>query len=204
MQYDFSQQRLLEKKHFRFMEDGLFIHTSNAGKVHEYEIKYELIGTKIIYWKNGMSIYLLVAAFFTAISILFCFDTGEPKIELSMRLFIAALVPLFISIYFITYKRARYITNSVNSNPIEILSNRPSVDAVDNFIKEVLYRRRTFLLQRFGQLNKNISYEPQYYSLNWLLDNDVINQDEYEKKIDELNTLYPSTPAIKGFSIQGN
>jgi hypothetical protein len=34
------------------MEDGLFIHTSTVGKIHEYEIKYEHMGTKIIYWKT--------------------------------------------------------------------------------------------------------------------------------------------------------
>lgn len=201
MQYDFSQQRLLDKRHFRFMEDGLFIHSSSAGKVHEYEIKYENIGSKIIYWKNGLNIYLLVAAFLTVASILLCFDTTEPKVELSARLFLIPIILLCISLYFITYKKARYITNPGNSNPIELFSNKPNIEAVDNFIHEILSKRRTFLLQRYGQLNKNLSYEPQYYSLTWLLENEVINEEEYDQKLQELNSLYPSTPTIKGFTI---
>ena len=202
MQYDFSQQRLLEKRHFRFMEDGLFIHSSNAGMTHEYEIKYENIGTKIIYWKNGLNIYLLVAAFLTAASVIFCFDITEPEVEPSMRLFLVVLILLCISLYFITYKKARYITTPNNSNPIELFSNKPSIEAVDDFIDEILSRRKTFLLQRFGQLNKNLSYEPQYYSLTWLLDNKVINEEEYDQKLQELNSLYPSTLTIKGFAIE--
>ncbi|NQX42979.1 hypothetical protein SAMN05421820_11425 [Pedobacter steynii] len=202
MQYDFSQQRLLDKRHFRFMEDGLLIHSSSAGKVHEYEIKYENIGTKIIYWKNGLNAYLLVAAFFTVVSIIFYFDTTEPKIEPSMQLFLLALIPSSILLYFITYKKARYITNSANLNPIELFSDKPNIEAVDHFIDEILSRRRIFLLQRFGQMNKNLSYEPQYYSLTWLLDNEVINKEEYDQKLQELNSLYPSTPTIKGFAIE--
>lgn len=107
-----------------------------------------------------------------------------------------------ISLYFITYKRARYITNPGNSNPIELFSNKPDVAAVDNFIEEILSRRKIFLLQRFGQLNKNLSYEPQYYNLSWLLDNYVINKEEYDQKLQELNAMYPATPTIKGFTIE--
>jgi hypothetical protein len=146
----------------------------------------------------------LVAAFFTAVSILFCFDVTEPEIELSMRLFLLTLIPLCISLYIITYKKARYITNPNNSNPIELFSDKPNIEAVDNFIDEILSRRRAFLLQRFGQLNKNLGYEHQYYSLNWLLDNHVINGEGYDQKLQELNALFPSTPTIKGFAIEKN
>lgn len=202
MQYDFSQQKLLEKRHFRFMEDGLFIHSSTAGKTHEYEIKYENIGTKIIYWKNGLSIYLFIAGFLTIASILLCFDTTEPKVEPSARLLLIPVILFCISLYFITYKKARYITNPDNSNPIELFSNKPNIEAVDHFISEILSRRKAFLLQRFGQLNKNLSYEPQYYSLTWLLDNEVINKEEYDQKLQELNSLYPSALIIKGFAFE--
>lgn len=204
MQYDFSQQRLFEKKQFRFIEDGISIRLSNLGKTYEYELKYENIGTKITYWRNGMNIFLFVAAFFTIVSIAFYIDTGDEKVDPAMQLFILALIPLLISLYFITFKTARYLTSPGNPNPIEIFSNRPNSTAVDNFISEVLSRRRNFLLQRHGQLNKNLSYEPQYYSLTWLLDNDVITSKEYDQKLIELNALYPSNPTIKGFAIESN
>jgi len=204
MQYDFSQQRLFEKKQFRFIEDGISIRLSNPGKTHEYELKYESIGTRITYWRNGMNVFLYVAAFFTILSIAFYLDTSGEKVDPGMQLFILALIPIFISLYFATFKTARYLTSAGNQNPIEIFSNRPNSAAVDNFINEVLSRRRNFLLQRHGQLNRNLSYEPQYYSLTWLLDNDVINREEYDQKLIELNALYPTNPTIKGFAIENN
>lgn len=204
MQYDFSQQRLFEKKQFRFLEDGISIRLSNAGKIHEYELKYETIGTKITYWRNGMKVFLFVAAFLTIVSIAFYFDTSDEKVEFGMQLFILALIPLCISLYFITFKTARYLTSPGNPNPIEIFSNRPNSTAVDNFITELLSRRRNFLLQRHGQLNKNLGYEPQYHTLTWLLDNDVINRKEYDQKLIDLDALYLSNRTIKGFSIENN
>lgn len=201
MQYDFSQQKLFEKRRFRFKDDGLFIHSSTMGKTHEYEVKYENIGTKIITWKNGLSIYLLVAAFLTVVSVILHFDTSPPPVDLSMQIFIAVIVVVCVTLYFITYKKARYITNANNTHPIEIFSTIPNTEAVDNFIQEILSRRRAFLLERFGKLNRNLSYEPQYYNLIWLLDNAVIDQKEYDQKLAELNQMYPSTPVVKGFTI---
>jgi len=133
MQYDFSQQRLFEKKQFRFIEDGITIRLSNAGKIHEYQLKYENIGTKIIYWRNGMNIFLFVAAFFAILSIAFYFDTSDDKVDPGMQLIILALIPLLISLYFITFKTARYLTSAGNPNPIEIFSNQPNSTAVIDF-----------------------------------------------------------------------
>jgi hypothetical protein len=204
MQYDFSQQTLLEKKQFRFLEDGISIRLSNAGKTHEYALKYENIGAKITYWRNGTNIFLFVAAFFTIVSIAFYFDTSDEKVDPIMQLFILLLIPIFISLYFITFKTACYLTSAGNPNPIEIFSNKPNTTAVDTFINELLSRRRDFLLQRHGQLNKNLGYEPQYHTLTWLLDNDVINRKEYDQKLMELDALYSSNRTIKGFSIENN
>lgn len=204
MSYDFSQRRLFDKKNFRFTNDGLCIRSSNAGKVHEYEIKYENIGTKIIFWKNGLTIYLLIAAFLIGICTLFYFDTSGPGMEPGMKLFISVLIAICIALYFITYKKARYLTDANNSNPIELFTDKPDTEAVDHFIKEILSRRKAYLLERFGQLNKNISYEPQYNNLNWLLYIDAISKAEYDQMLMELNALYPSTPVVKGFSINND
>ncbi|SMD08670.1 hypothetical protein [Pedobacter nyackensis] len=205
MQYDFSQHTLLEKKQFRFIEDGLSIRQSSIGKIHEYELKYENVGTKITHWKNGQKIFLVVAAFLTFVSFVLYFDRQNGgQVDPFMQLFILILISLLVFLYFFTFKTACYLTSAGNPNPIEFFSNKPDKETVDKFIDEILSRRRQFLLQRHGQLNKNLSYEPQYYNLIWLLDNNVINQVEYEKKLKELNTLFTSTPTIKGFSIKND
>ena len=201
MQFDFSQKRLLEKKQFRFIEDGVFIRLTFAGKVHEYELKYENIGYKVIYWKNGLNVFLILAAFFIVASIGMHYDTSENKVDLFGQIFAILLIPLCIALYFLTYKRARYLTGQGVPQPIELFSNKPDTEAVDNFIDEILSRRKQFLAQRYMQFNRNLSFEPQYYNLNWLLETEVINKQEYDQKLAELNGLYPSAAIVTGFRI---
>jgi hypothetical protein len=82
-----------------------------------------------------------------------------------------------------------------------LFSNKPNTEAVDHFIEEILSRRKEYLAQRYTQFNRNLSFEPQYYNLNWLLETEVINKHEYDQKLAELNGIYPSAAIVTGFRI---
>lgn len=205
MQYDFSQYKLFEKRSFKFTDDGLRVRYRNIMKTHEYELKYEDIGTKVVDFTGGVRAWLVPTLILSVVAgILYIDRINGGDVEKGAELFYLSFALVCLTLYILTFKKARFLSKSNNANAIEFLSKNPTEEDLGNFINQILLRRNSFLLGRYGQLNKNISYESQYDNLKWLLDNGVLNQNDYNEKIVELEELFPSTTVVKGFKFGMN
>ena len=80
----------------------------------------------------------------------------------------------------------------VNLDGQQILFYRsnPSRAAVDAFIDEVLKRRDSYLLDKFGTLDKGLPYDNQLYNLQWLNRNWVLSDEEYRAREQQLKRMF--------------
>lgn len=205
MQCDFYQRNLLEKKWFTFTDAGLRIKHQKLLKTHDYELKYEEIGTKKAFLKGGSTPWLIATIILTAVSlIVYLYRISGGDVEPGAEFLYLSFALLTAVLYLMTFKNARFLAKINNVGLIEFLNNKPSVKEVDLFIDEIISRRREFLLQRYGQLNRNLSYEPQHNHLTWLLNNDVFTEEEYHAHVAELDSLFPSITILEGFAFGKN
>lgn len=205
MHYDFSQHKLFEKRWFKFTKDGLRVGYRNIMKKHEYELKYEDIGTTVVDFTGGVRAWLVPTLILSVVAAILYIDRiNGGDVENGAELFYLSFALVCLILYVMTFKKARYLSKSSNANAIEFISKKPTEKELENFINQILSRRKSFLKGRYGQLNKNISYESQYNNLKWLLDNDVLDQNDYNEKMAKLDELFPSTTVVKGFTFGTN
>lgn len=201
MHYDFYQQQLFNKRWFKLTDTGLRVRHRENIKSFEYELNFEEIGTKVVDKTAGLKGWILSASLFSLIAVVMYLDKSSGgDVESSADLFYASLGGFCWVLYFITFKRVRYLSKSNNVNAIEFLRSRSKTQELNDFIDQVISRRKAYLIARYGELNRNISYETQYHNLNWLLDNEVLNYEEFTEKKGALDKLFPPNVVVKGFA----
>ena len=205
MPCDFYQKRLFDQRWFTLTDNSLHVKYKRFFRTHEYELKFEDLGTRVIQSHNDVRGLLTASILLIIISItLFADKLSGGDVETGAELFY--LLPGIASgiAYFVTYKKSYYLVKSNNTNAVEFLYNNPSKQELGDFVNHVRDRRKEHLTKLYGELNANLSYEHQYKNLTWLLENDVLSKAEYDAKIHLLNRSVPITTTIKGFEFGVN
>lgn len=164
---------------------------------------YDDIGIRILKEKGGRNGWLgastiaLILAIFLLARRLFGGDVGSGA-EFFYLLVSGACALVFI----LTYKRKFYLVKSGNLNAIEFFDENPTKKEFDEFIERIKTRRNKALEEKYGQINSLLSYEQNHQNQIWLLNNDVINKDEFDKRNKEINSTFSSTVRNKiGFKL---
>ncbi|MFC5623826.1 hypothetical protein [Algoriphagus winogradskyi] len=205
MDKKFSQKDFLfNRKHFTLKEDGLHLVYKSLIKSSEVFVKYENIGTKIIINKSGKKGWLIATGVLLALSLSLYIDNKfSGNVERSFEAFYFGISMSCLLVYLLTFKQSLHLTKDDNTNSIEFLLNNPSKTHLDDFLLELKNKKKEVLLEKYGGLNKNISYEKQYENLNWLRHNNALNSEEHKQKIKELDDLFVQNRAI-GFNSSNN
>lgn len=197
---DFTQEKLFEKRYFQFISTGLVVQYKNLFKVQKFEIKYEDIGTKLIYLNKGVKGWLISAGLFVFVSLtLFVVRESGGDVETGAEIFYLVPGVACLIAYFITYDKSCYLATSNYSAPLKFLIDNPSKLLFDDFFIKFKNKRREYLLEQYGQTNKELPYEQQYNNLTWLLNNDVLSNDEFKEKKAELDAFLPKNVVVSGF-----
>jgi hypothetical protein len=168
----------------RELQKGLF--SSN-----EYFVSYEDIGVRILKEKGGRNAWLIasIVAFVLAVFLLtyrlFGGDVGSG----------AELFYLFVSgacgvVFTLTYKRKFYLVKSGNLDAIEFYDENPTKKEFDEFIEKIKMQRNKALEEKYGQINPLLPYEQNHQNQIGLLNNDVIDKEEFDKRYKELNSIF--------------
>ncbi|AOM76316.1 hypothetical protein BFS30_03575 [Pedobacter steynii] len=74
MHHDFYQQKFLEKRWYKFTNEGLHVSKKKFWNFYEYELKYEEMGNKIIRFKGGANAWWIPASILIFISSILFLD----------------------------------------------------------------------------------------------------------------------------------
>jgi hypothetical protein len=211
-QFSFMTDRLKQKgrffntKTFELTDSGLRGLQKGLFSSNEYFVDYDDIGIRTLKEKGGRNGWLgastiaLVLAIFLFARRLFGGDVGN-----GAEFFYLLVSGVCGLVFILTYKRKFYLVKSGNVNAIEFFDENPTKQEFDDFIERIKTRRNKALEDKYGQINPNLSYEQNHQNQIWLLNNDVINKEEFDKRNEDLNSTFSSTVRNKiGFNLGEN
>ena len=175
---------------FSIEDTGLLIKTNSRNSSTEIHYPFEHIKTNRATALDHNKGALTVAWVFAGIAVLvFIISFTDKTVEwISIPLWSTISLALFV-MYFRTRKRKLYL-QTTESKIIEFLADNKTSQKVNNFIEHLLDERNSYLLSKYGTINRNLDYATQLENLNWLLNNRAISKEKYDNKIQELNSLF--------------
>jgi hypothetical protein len=188
------------KKTFEITNTGLSVREKTIISKRDYFVEFDNIGSKELRTKSGKAYWLIISFFAFMISlVLFVDQRHGGNVEDDAYLFYLVISLACIIIYFFTYKQSFFLLKPDNTYSIEFFNNKPNKIEFENFINELIERRNKILTEKYGQIILQVTYDQNYNNQIWLLNNNVITQDEFKKIVTELDKLYKKTERIIGF-----
>ena len=198
--------RFFNTKIFELTDTGLRGQNKGLFSANEYFVDFDDIGIRILKEKAGRNGWLaastiaLILAMFLFARRLFGGDVGN-----GAEFFYLLVSGVCGLVFILTYKRKFYLVKSGNLNAIEFFDDKPSKKELEDFLEKIKERRNQTLENKYGQINPMLSYEQNHQNQMWLLNNDVIHKDEFDKRTKELDSTYSSTVRNKiGFNLGEN
>jgi hypothetical protein len=178
------------KFNFEIDDAGLLKKVKTNKSESEFHIPFEKItGNRSFVSlenKNGLWIGLaFLALSITLFAISFKYNSVEKESSI-IWLFVA----IICFIVYLTSKEKKILLFTTENKTIEFLGDKPSREAVDEFINEVIKERNIILNSKYGQPSKLLEFTPQLDNFNWLLNSRVISKVEYDQKVISLNSLF--------------
>jgi len=200
METTLHQKAFLSQSWFQITDQGLKVTNKSLTRTNDFFVTFEDVGTKTLRYNKGKKGWLIAALILLVVSmgLLVMEKSGGDTDKNAYIIYLTFSVVCLVA-YFLTFKRSFYVVNNDNTNPISFLVNRPSREELDTFISTLKEKRKEYLLSKYGQVTKLLSYDKQYNTLNWLNQSEVLSKDEYLSKLEELNKLFSGSNPIGGF-----
>ena len=195
-----QQNFLFNRKQFVITTEGIHVKSRRFLNNNEYFLNFEDIGLKIIKKRQGKLGWLLGIIAFTALAFaVLVAQLRGSDVEAEAFAVYFGIAAIFTAGYLLTYERLCYLTNNDNSNSIIFLLDRPNQAVFENFLDELKAARKMYLLRKYSNFSRLLSFEQQYNQLQWLYSTSTISTAEYETSLSELNNLFNTTGTIRGF-----
>lgn len=193
------QKKFFHKREFEIIESKLRFKESRFGNENEIYIPFEnILGSKSSF-KKTEPWYILIGLFFSLLMVLnvvWYFEDGDVEVE-------AAIVWGSVSIlfFYLSYKikENSWRIGLINNESIMMFRSNPTDDEVEKFFNNLIEKRNKYLLDNYGFLDKNLSYERQFNNLEWLRLRNVLTLEEFESKHQQLKILFDNRSNRIGF-----
>ncbi|MDP9956283.1 hypothetical protein J2X97_001920 [Epilithonimonas hungarica] len=199
MSVKLSQRSLIRKQTLEFDDSKLNIAWKSFGNKDEMDIPFEnILPNKFGVRKNSLSLFI-ISGFFYFISILVFYlkITGE-DVEENAELLYIILGTILLIVGIVTIENYWRI-NLSNNNSIKIIKKSPNKHEVDTFIQKLFEKRNEYLMNNYGYINPNISYENQLNNIVWLRKMKVLDDNSFQAKKNELENIFSITSKKIGF-----
>lgn len=199
MNLELHQRRFFTVRKIKIYENKVFYKSSKFGNESEIYIPYEeltIFKESHILSNFYASLISGVLLFISLISIIYRNDKDFDP-DLWKFWTFAFIVSAFL--YFVTRENLWKIKVQ-NNTYLFILKNVPNKEEVNSFIDALFEARNKYLKETYSELNRNVSYETQLQNLQWLKRIEAIKKVEFEKKLNELNSLFNFEKNAIGFT----
>jgi len=188
MKLELHQKRFFTKRRIEIKENKVFYKSSKLSNESEVNVPFE----ELTNFKESHIIsnfYVLLASVFLLLFSLVSIITRNDK-DSDPRVWKCLTISFLISsfVYYVTRENLWKIKVQ-NGTYLFVYKNIPNKNEVNNFIQLLFEQRDQYLKETYSELNRNVSYEAQLNNLQWLKKVEAINKAEYEKKLEELNSL---------------
>ena len=187
-----TQNRLFHKTTYSFYDHGLSIKSKGLFNSIEYNVPYEDLSDRVIYESkisDGYKVGMAAIIIFLIVSII---NKSNDMIVLG----ILALLGSLVILYYTREKTASIIL--IDKRILTINQKIPNQITVREFISSIETNRKEYLKAKYGKIDRDLPYEPQLQSFNWLKNTNVIDEEEFENL--KTTLLRNSTEKKIGFS----
>ena len=170
----FKNKRYFQKQSFELLEKTLKIHKKGFLDESEYEIPLEQINNKKTVQTEVNNNLIFIGIFFFAFSFLFLLGTTE-----QLTFIFGAIGLIFIVIALINRKKTVSIS-TYSSIPIILYFNSSNKEDVISYSNTVIAASNKYLFRKYGKIDRTLPIEPQIENLKFLLDRDIISENNFE------------------------
>lgn len=198
------QKKFLHKREFEIYESKLRFKESRFGNESEIYIPFENVLGSRSSFKKTEPWFVFIALFFallTVLCIVWYYEDGDVEIAAP---FVWGSVSLLFFYMAYKIKENSWRIALVNNESVMMFRNSPHEEEVEGFFKNLIERRNTYLIDNYGFLDKNLNYERQFSNLEWLRLRNVLTVEEFDKKYQQLKTLFDTSSNHIGFSNPNN
>jgi hypothetical protein len=178
---------------FSIEDAGVKKKTIKKDGTSEFQVSFEKITTtKTYYTQQNKALLFLSCIFFVAGFISFGASFSDSSVSAVTILVWLFLAGCCLFAYFKTRVYKIYLYTSDNTALI-FNRDKPSRQEVESFIDNIIKTRNTNLITKYGNPNRNLQYASQLENLNWLLNVQAMTLDDYNMKVNLLNSLFNTT-----------
>lgn len=184
------QKKLFHKREFEIIGSKLRFKESKLGNENEMYIPFEnILGSKSSF-KKTEPWFVFIGLFFTLLTVLtvvWYFEDGDVEAEAPIIWGSVSIIFFYMSY---KVKENSWRIELTNNESIMMFKNNPDKDDVAIFFTNLIEKRNKYLLDNYGFLDKNLSYERQFNNLEWLRIRNVLTLEEFEVKHQQLKALF--------------
>lgn len=183
-----NNRRYFTRQLFEITNSSLTVNKRTLLDQYEFEIPFEQIHNKMSVQTISNSNLIVVSIAAVIIGFFFLFGS---LYEASPVFFIIGLFFGILSVF----SRKRSVTIPTYNDPIELFFVRSNKAEIKEFASDIINAANSFLLKKYGKVDKALPIERQIEKLHFLLDREIINNEEFEQfknqllSRDNLNTI---------------
>ena len=197
----FQQRRFFEKREYTLTPGGIDVTYASFNKQSKTHLNFEEIGFSqtVISSTNKYLIVGMLYSVFGHFVVLSNRQSAHNERFIQNLLFYIVLFGLCMAAFIITRRKIFILSNFDNKPGMGFLTDPEKDEKLAKFLRELKIKRDAFLLESYGQINKNLPYEQMFNDFMWLRNNDVITEEERKLKVEELDRSMQGTSKIVGF-----
>ena len=176
----FINNRFFKKQSFEILKSGIQISKKTIFDSIEYETSFEKIHNKLRI-QTSVSNGLLITAFFFITTGFIVYASGNIKV--TTVFFTLALLSIVIAF---TTVLKKITIDCYDGTNIELYFTKTNKEDVIVFANQIIKSSNTYLLNKYGRIDKALPIENQLGSLDFLRNKEIISEEEYESLKNQL------------------
>jgi hypothetical protein len=170
-----KQRKFVDVKEFMFREKGVKVAERQFGRLYEYMVPYESITTNVERLTSASNrLLLFIGGVFTVSVVLYEWLNGD--------IWTGIIWLILGSLAFLYYLRNTwdFVVVNCKESSLTFFPDKPNKAVFESFLQQVFERRNEYLKTRYAVVDPDYSTEENAQRFEWLKDNGVITNEEYE------------------------
>ena len=188
MQTIFEQKSGLNLRRYTLYSDKILIETKTIRENQKYELRLDKIGHNIHYQSDSTTVGKI--AFYICLAvpiILWIIHFFNPEKMESGVATINTVLWWLLALMNILKKSKDNIYITGGQNSLEFFRTIPNEETVLDFINKVINTSKAYLRHKYGIVDVNIPEGVFFGRLNWLKEEEIINEKEFNELKNEYN-----------------
>lgn len=186
---ELKQKRIWDKRHFRLLEEGVWLRVKTPTEDAELKIKYEELGLEVVYVRKKET-SLVFGALIVLSAVVGKLLLSDADLDDSLDVFFVIAFSVFLfAVLFMAWTEARkpLVGISGGEKSFTLLRNSPSSDAVDLFVNELHERIINRIIKlRVRPDDPKIKFNEKKRMLDWLQEENIIGEKKYNEVLQRI------------------